>query len=101
MSAVDPTKDEKAVGDAYKTLFISRLSYRATEDDLRKEFGYYGPIERIRIVRVENGKKKGKSRGYAFILYESERDMKGENICSSTVQPLTTSIQPHTKMLTA
>lgn len=34
----------------------------------------YGPIERIRIVR----NRKGKSNGYAFIVYERERDMKGE-----------------------
>lgn len=34
----------------------------------------YGPIERIRIVR----NRKGKSKGYAFIVYERERDMKGE-----------------------
>jgi U1 small nuclear ribonucleoprotein len=34
----------------------------------------YGAIERIRIVRD----KKGKSTGYAFIVFERERDMKGE-----------------------
>ena len=33
----------------------------------------YGKIERIRIVRD----KKGKSKSYAFIVYERERDMKG------------------------
>ena len=52
-------------GDPFKTLFISRLSYEATESDLSKEFGVYGPIERIRLVRD----KEGKSRGYAFIIY--------------------------------
>ena len=48
-------------------------SKRAKEADLRKVFEGYGPIERIRVVRD----KKGKSRGYAFIVYERERDMKG------------------------
>ncbi|KAL7009796.1 hypothetical protein EMMF5_000704 [Cystobasidiomycetes sp. EMM_F5] len=76
LSEYKPTEDKEAVGDAYKTLFISRLAYEATEDDLRREFSYYGPIERIRIIRDSSGKKKGKSRGYAFVLYESERDMK-------------------------
>jgi U1 small nuclear ribonucleoprotein len=36
----------------------------------------YGAIERIRIVKD----RKGKSRSYAFIVYERERDMKGESI---------------------
>lgn len=45
----------------------------ATESDLRRDFESYGTIERVRIVRD----KKGRSRGYAFIVYERERDMKG------------------------
>jgi hypothetical protein len=40
---------------------------------LRREFETYGTIERVRIVRD----KKGRNRGYAFIVYERERDMKG------------------------
>lgn len=46
-----------------------------TEDDLRREFNMYGPIERIRIVRDKNGK----SRGYAFIVYDKERDMRSKH----------------------
>ncbi|KAJ2914516.1 hypothetical protein MD484_g5918, partial [Candolleomyces efflorescens] len=67
-----PSDDPEAVGDPYKTLFISRLHKSATETDLRREFEGYGTIERVRIVRD----KKGRSRGYAFIVYERERDMK-------------------------
>ncbi|KAG8733318.1 hypothetical protein FRC11_007201 [Ceratobasidium sp. 423] len=67
-----PADDPEAIGDPYKTLFISRLSKNATEDDLRKEFGSYGRIERIRLVR----NKRGASRGYAFIVYDREKDMK-------------------------
>lgn len=67
-----PSEDSEAVGDPYKTLFVSRLQKGATESDLRREFEGYGTIERVRIVRD----KKGKSRGYAFIVYERERDMK-------------------------
>ncbi|WVQ82234.1 hypothetical protein IAT38_004362 [Cryptococcus sp. DSM 104549] len=67
-----PQDDPNAIGDPYKTLFISRLSKKATETDLRREFEMYGAIERIRIVRD----RKGKSNSYAFIVYERERDMK-------------------------
>ena len=84
-------------GDAFKTLFVARLSYDTTEKDLEREFGRFGPIERIRIVTdtasEANGttsesesnlgmpsqkkKKKKPHRGYAFIVYEREKDMKG------------------------
>jgi len=67
-----PADDPEAVGDPYKTLFISRLHKTATETDLRREFEGFGTIERVRIVRD----KKSRSRGYAFIVYERERDMK-------------------------
>ncbi|KAG9127178.1 hypothetical protein FRC07_000328 [Ceratobasidium sp. 392] len=67
-----PADDPEAIGDPYKTLFISRLSKNATEEDLRKEFGVYGRIDRIRLVK----NKRGHSRGYAFIVYDREKDMK-------------------------
>lgn len=72
-STGDPAHDPEVDGDPYKTLFISRLSTKATEADLRHEFEMYGHIEKIRIVR---DKRKGKSRNYAFIVFERERDMK-------------------------
>ncbi|KAF9143714.1 hypothetical protein BGX30_014963 [Mortierella sp. GBA39] len=68
----DPNKDEKVVGDPYKTLHISRLSYESTEKDLRREFTMYGPIENIRVVKDAEGKHSG----YAFIEFEREKDMK-------------------------
>ena len=71
--SVDPNKDENATGDPYKTLFLSRLHPDVTEVELRKEFDMYGRIDKITLVRD----KEGKSRKYAFILYERERDMKG------------------------
>lgn len=95
ISCVDPSTDKpaedpEAIGDPYKTLFVSRLvcnAYtarssgadilpqhkNATENDLRREFEGFGSIERVRIVRDKNGR----SRGYAFIVFERERDMKG------------------------
>ncbi|KAA6408697.1 MAG: U1 small nuclear ribonucleo [Lasallia pustulata] len=78
-----PTDDPQVRGDAFKTLFVARLSYDTKETDLEREFGRFGPIERIRIItdthRPEDGeksKKKKTHRGYAFIVYEREKDMK-------------------------
>lgn len=76
-----PAEDKNIRGDAFKTLFVSRLSYDTEVKDLEREFGRYGPIERVRIVigSGENDKKhKGKPRGYAFVVFERERDMKGD-----------------------
>ncbi|ETN44890.1 uncharacterized protein HMPREF1541_09765 [Cyphellophora europaea CBS 101466] len=72
-----PSDDPKIKGDALKTLFVGRLSYDVKEQDLEREFGRFGPVERIRIVKDETSPKSKKPhRGYAFIVYERERDMK-------------------------
>lgn len=42
-----PNEDPNVRGDAFKTLMVARLSYDADERDLEKEFGRYGPIERV------------------------------------------------------
>ncbi|OJJ61815.1 hypothetical protein ASPSYDRAFT_54780 [Aspergillus sydowii CBS 593.65] len=79
LESFDPNNDAQARGDPFKTLFVSRLSYEVTEQDLEREFGRFGPIERIRIVKdtvTPKGSKKP-HRGYAFIVYEREKDMKG------------------------
>jgi U1 small nuclear ribonucleoprotein 70kDa len=82
-----PDEDPKVKGDALKTLFVGRLSYDVKESDLEREFGRFGPIERIRVVKDElSGKAKKAHRGYAFIVYERERDMKGnESPCLRTM----------------
>ena len=100
-----PAEDPQIRGDPYKTLFVARLSYDVKEIDLEKEFGRYGPIERVSKIRcstfttkmltpsqirviVDNSpnvkddgtkkkKKKKPNQGYAFIVYEREKDMKG------------------------
>lgn len=69
----DPASDDKIKGDPYKTLFVSRLSYDTTEVKLRKEFEQFGPVKRIRIV---HDNVSGKARGYGFVEFEHERDMK-------------------------
>lgn len=76
----NPKEDKNIRGDPYKTLFISRLSYDTDTKDLEREFGRFGPIERVRVLidsGESNPKKKGKPRGYAFVVFERERDMKG------------------------
>lgn len=42
-----PNEDPNVRGDAFKTLIVARLSYDADERDLEKEFGRFGPIERV------------------------------------------------------
>jgi RNA recognition motif-containing protein len=42
-----PNEDPNVRGDAFKTLIVARLSYEADERDLEKEFGRFGPIERV------------------------------------------------------
>ncbi|KAK7711774.1 hypothetical protein SLS63_012556 [Diaporthe eres] len=77
----NPANDPNIRGDAFKTLMVSRLSYDANEEDLEREFGRVGTIERIRIVRdshadEKGNKKKKPHRGYAFIVFEREKDMR-------------------------
>lgn len=68
----DPNTYPEATEDAYKTLFVSRLNFSTTEHKLKREFENYGPVKKVRIVTD----KKGKPRGYAFVEFEREKDMK-------------------------
>lgn len=45
-----PTEDANIRGDAFKTLIVARLSYDASEQDLEREFGRFGPIERVSTI---------------------------------------------------
>ena len=42
-----PVEDPQVRGDAFKTLFVSRLSWDTENKDLEREFGRFGPIERV------------------------------------------------------
>jgi len=68
----DPHKDPNADGDPFKTLFVARVSYDTTEKKLKREFEAFGSVKRVKMVYDQ----KGKPRGYAFIEYEHERDLK-------------------------
>jgi len=71
--------------------------------DLEREFGRFGAIERIRIVSNpfadDKAPKKKKMRGYAFIVFEREADMKGtfSNTSNYRNQQLTNRIQLPTR----
>lgn len=71
-AAYDPHKDARATGDAYKTLFVGRLDYSVDEALLRREFEHFGPIRSLRLV----ADARGRSRGYAFIEFERDKDLK-------------------------
>lgn len=71
-ASYDPATDPHVEGDAFKTLFVARLSADTTERTLQKEFEEYGPIKRVRLVTDA----EGKSRGYAFLEFEHRNDMK-------------------------
>lgn len=86
----NPKEDKNIRGDPYRTLFVSRLSYDTEVKDLEREFSRFGPLERVRLpvnTGESNPKKKGKPLGYAFIVYERERDMKGKPSPAFTDDP--------------
>lgn len=58
--------------NCYNTLFVGRLAYEVTERKLLREMETFGPVKDIKIIKD----KEGKSRGYAFVEYEHEEDMK-------------------------
>ncbi|KAK4732992.1 hypothetical protein R3W88_025980 [Solanum pinnatisectum] len=69
----DPFGDPKAIGDPYSTLFVGHLSQFTTEQTLQKEMNKYGRVKSLRIVRHI---VTGASRGYAFVEFETDRDMR-------------------------
>ncbi|XP_070676511.1 U11/U12 small nuclear ribonucleoprotein 35 kDa protein-like isoform X2 [Malus domestica] len=68
----DPQGDPKLLGDPYCTLFVGHLSHLTTERTLRKAMSKYGQVKNLRLVRHI---VTGASRGYAFVEYETEREM--------------------------
>lgn len=84
-------------------MIVARLSYDADERDLEREFGRFGPIERVGLscpncvslpiadhiylqiriisdthIHEKPQKKKKPHRGYAFVVFEREKDMRGK-----------------------
>ncbi|XP_052173837.1 U11/U12 small nuclear ribonucleoprotein 35 kDa protein [Diospyros lotus] len=69
----DPLGDPKVIGDPYCTLFVGRLSRLTTDQTLRKAMSKYGKVKDLRLVRDI---VTGASRGYAFVEFETEREMR-------------------------
>ncbi|CEG45776.1 u11 u12 small nuclear ribonucleoprotein 35 kda [Plasmopara halstedii] len=67
----DAFKDPEIQGNPYATLFVARLSYSTPESMILDFFNKYGPVRRVRLVC---DKKTNKSKGYAFVEFEYERD---------------------------
>lgn len=66
-----PKEDPNALEEAYKTLFVARLSHEVTEENLKQEFEYYGPVVACRLTVDQ----EGKSRGYGFVQFESSQHL--------------------------
>ncbi|KAL3923245.1 MAG: hypothetical protein SGILL_001762 [Bacillariaceae sp.] len=58
--------------NCYNTLFVGRLAYEVTERKLLREMEAFGPVKDIKLVV----NKDGKSRGFGYVEYENEEDMK-------------------------
>jgi len=46
----NPYNDQNIKGDPFKTIVVSRLSYKTDEKRLRKEFEIFGPIKKCKVV---------------------------------------------------
>jgi U1 small nuclear ribonucleoprotein 70kDa len=70
--------------NCYNTLFVGRLAYEVTERKLLREMETFGAVKDIKIIKQQrnhvdhdnNNNNHPKSRGYAFVEYEHEEDMK-------------------------
>ena len=45
-------------------LYVGNLSYRTTEDDLRREFEKHGNVSQVDII---TDRESGRSKGFAFV----------------------------------
>ncbi|KAJ2823118.1 hypothetical protein IWW50_003918 [Coemansia erecta] len=84
MSTWDPSLNLQATEDPYKTIIVARLNYDATEKDIRAEFDAFGDIASIKMVKD----MEGNFRGYAFIEYAHESDMREAFRCADGVRVL-------------
>jgi len=74
--------------NCYNTLFVGRLAYEVTERRLLRELEYFGPVKDLKLIVERDAVHKAndetnikrnyktKSKGYAFVEYEHEEDMK-------------------------
>jgi len=68
----DPKHDPNAKTDPRKTLFVGRLNYSTNDETIKRKMEQYGRVKRVIIVHDKNSKPKG----YAFVEFDKERDLK-------------------------
>lgn len=51
---------------------MARVAFDTSDRRIKREFEEYGPVKKVTLVKD----KEGKSRGYAFIEFEKEKDMR-------------------------
>lgn len=64
-----PSKFIFAKRDFSSEIFISRLSYYITDEELSNAFSSFGKIKNVRIIRDTRTKRP---KGFAFVNYASE-----------------------------
>ena len=52
-------------------LYVGNMSHETTEDDLRSLFAEAGTVNSVNLIM---DRKKGKSKGFAFIMMSSEAE---------------------------
>jgi RNA recognition motif-containing protein len=52
-------------------IYVGNLTYDASENDLRNLFGEHGTVTKVNVI---TDKMSGKSKGFAFVEMENEKD---------------------------
>lgn len=83
----NPHEDPNIRGDAFKTLVVARLDYKADEQDLEREFGRYGPIERVSntFLRVDDHEADLGRSVSSGILMPMRREIRSVNPIGATL----------------
>eukprot|EP00013_Stygamoeba_regulata_P029978 CAMPEP_0177667142 /NCGR_PEP_ID=MMETSP0447-20121125/21961_1 /TAXON_ID=0 /ORGANISM="Stygamoeba regulata, Strain BSH-02190019" /LENGTH=439 /DNA_ID=CAMNT_0019173345 /DNA_START=85 /DNA_END=1400 /DNA_ORIENTATION=- len=68
----DPqAENERNTDDPFSTIFVARLAYDVTEEQIREAFERYGRVKKVQLVKDQDGKP----RGYGFVEFVDPRDM--------------------------
>jgi len=77
-------------------IYVGSLSYKATEEDLKKEFENFGQVESVNIIK---DRYSGESRGFGFVEMPNKdeaqsaieglngRELKGRKISVNEARP--------------
>jgi len=52
-------------------IYVGNLTYDVTENDLRNLFGEHGTVSKVNVIM---DKMTGKSKGFAFVEMENDKD---------------------------